>query len=64
MVLVMSILNGKACYITGSRETFQCKVSAAECSKGHGSFEVLNNKSVKIFEDIVTRSENLLSKIH
>jgi hypothetical protein len=57
-------LNGKACNITGGRETFHCRVSAAECSKGRGSFEVLNNKSVKIFEGTVTRAEELFRIIN
>jgi hypothetical protein len=50
-------LNGKACNIIRSRRTSQCWVSSAECSKGHGFLDVLNNVSVEISEDEVTRAE-------
>jgi hypothetical protein len=57
-------LNGKACNIIGGRGSFHCCVSAAECNKGHGFFEALNNISVKISEDAVTRSEDVFRIIH
>jgi hypothetical protein len=57
-------LNGKACNIIQGRGTFNYWVSAAECSKGHGFFEVLNNMSVKIFEYAATRAEDLFRTIH
>jgi hypothetical protein len=46
---MIKISNGKACNIIGGRGTFHFWVSAAECSKRHRFFYVLNNMSVKIF---------------
>jgi hypothetical protein len=40
-VLMIEILNGKACSITGGRGTCHCWVSVAECNEGHSFFEVL-----------------------
>jgi hypothetical protein len=64
VMLVIKILNRKACNITGARGSFHFWVSAAECTKRHGFFEVLNNMSVKIFEDAATRVEYLFRIIH
>jgi hypothetical protein len=61
---MIEILKGKAYSIVGGRGTFHCWVSAAECSKGHGFCEVLNNMTVQIFEDAVTRAEDLFRIIH
>jgi hypothetical protein len=61
---MIEMLKGKACNVVGGRGTFHSWVSAAECSEGHGFFEVLNKMSVNIFEDAVTRPEDLFRIIH